>query len=549
MNFMEPIDAAAIIRSYAGPVFGYALKRTRQREEAEDLAQDIMLQLLKSVSSGAQIRNVDAYVWTVAKYTWVHWCRKRAQVTAPAELNGVPELLLADPAETPLERWIDTEARRMLRREIAFLSERHRRIVVAHYYDSMPLGQIARMLGISVNTVKWHLHDARKELRRGMDRMDQTGLLSVKPIRFAGMGHSGTPGQQGETTAFLGRPLAQNIVYAAYRKPMSVREIAMELSVPPAFLEEEVAHLAEYAFLDEVSPGKYVSHTVIWDRTQEQREAEHRRYRQCAAQIAEAHLDALLDVRRQVEESGVYTPDGDYSFLLWTLLPKNIEEQAWRHCPQGTRFDAVAPMRKDGGRYTAYATLDNRTVDGLSFDPREYDICGPMQRALNGSPLYLWQMNTYWSDRPNWRHLHFEDVQTCGAFWNGELSDGEANREQYAFLLSKEYIRTTDSGYRFNAVWVGSPETLARLNAAMPDLTDVYAPAIASLYEDMLALAMRSQPKRLEPQIAHLVKGNTCGGVLTAYILKHLVDAGRLPEPLPHQRKTITTWMGPVKQK
>ncbi|CAM4092687.1 hypothetical protein L1N85_10315 [Paenibacillus alkaliterrae] len=82
----------------------------------------------------------------------------------------------------------------------------------------------------------------------------------------------------------------------------------------------------------------------------------------------------------------------------------------------------------------------------------------------------------------------------------------ESNQEKYVFLLEKGYIRRTDGGYLFNAVWLDSSDTLRKLNNAMPDLSKLYAPAIAKLYEGMLQLSMQNQPKQ-----------------------------------------TITTWMGPVK--
>ncbi len=63
-----------------------------------------------------------------------------------------------------------------------------------------------------------------------------------------------------------------------------------------------------------------------------------------------------------------------------------------------------------------------------------------MNRSQSGSPLYLWQMNTSWSNRQDWRFLHFHDVQICDLFRRGELADDEQHREEYAFLLEKEYI-------------------------------------------------------------------------------------------------------------
>jgi RNA polymerase sigma factor (sigma-70 family) len=539
-------DTAEVIRTYIKPIFGFALNRVKQRIEAEDLAQEILLQLLKSISSGADIQNLEAYVWTIARYTWANWLKKRAHAPKSIEINGISELLAGDDQQAPLEQLLETEAYRTLRREISFLSDIHRRIVVLHYYDGLKQSDVATVLGIPVNTVKWHLSDAKKELKKGMNRIRKTGELSINPIRLTGTGHSGTPAHQ-ETNDFLGRTLAQNIVFAAYHKPLSIHEIAQELGMPPSLLEGEVRHLAEYEFLIEISSGKYQSNTIIWDTTVEQMEATHKLYKKCAAEIADSHFEALMEIRKQVEDSGVYYPDRDYNFLLWTLLPKDIAEQSWRSLSKGVSFHTVAPMRKDGGQYIAYATLDRSIQPVLSFDPRYNYICGTMTRYQEGSPLYLWQLNTYWSDRQDWRYLNFKDVEICKAFWNGDLTDEESNREQYAFLLEKGYIRKSEGGYQFNAVWIDSPDTLNRLNSLMPDLSKIYSSAITNLYEKTLVLVMQNQPKHLVPQIAHMVKGNTCGGLLTAYILKHLVDSGKLQEPLPHQKKTITTWMGSVK--
>ncbi|WP_199615268.1 RNA polymerase sigma factor [Paenibacillus alkalitolerans] len=548
MSTIRQFDMAEVIRTYSKPVFGFALNRVKGRVEAEDLAQEILLRLITSVSSGANVQNLEAYVWTIARYTWANWLKKRAHAPMTIEVNGMSELLSGH-ERTPLEQLLETEAYRTLRHEISFLSNIHRRIVVMHYYDELKHSDIAKILGIPVNTVKWHLHNAKKELKKGMERkMQEAGTLSVNPIRLTGTGHSGTPGQLGETHDFLGRALAQNIVFAAYHKPMTIHEIARKLDIPPALLEDEVMYLADYAFLTEVSSGKYQSNTIIWDITVEQWEAQHQLYKECAAKVADVHFEALMDIRQQVQETGVYYPDDDYNFLLWTLLPKNIEEQAWRCCPEGGSYDpTVAPVRKDGGHYIAYATLERSNKPKLSFDPRHYSFCGTMNRACEGSPLYLWQLDTYWSDRPGWRHLNFKDVGVCYSFWKGKLPDDELHREQYAFLLEKEYIRKTEEGFRFNAVWIDSPEMLHRLNAVMPDLSNIYKPAIANLYEKTLAITMQNQPKHLAPQIAHMVRGNTGGGRLITYILKHLVDQGKLREPLPHQKKTITTWMGPVK--
>ncbi|MFE5322060.1 hypothetical protein ACFQ88_25635 [Paenibacillus sp. NPDC056579] len=267
---------------------------------------------------------------------------------------------------------------------------------------------------------------------------------------------------------------------------------------------------------------------------------------EAASRLAEQHFEAIMDVRTEIEQSSLYYPDRDFNFLLWTLLPLNFGEQAARVGRLGADYGSVVPLRKDGGRYIAYAELKSETHTDPGYDISPYQINGPMTRSGGGS-LYLWQLNTYWSDRDGWQRLRFKDAQACYAFWNGELGDEQACMEEYAFLLAKQYIVKTDTGFKFNAVWVDRPETAQQIAAAIPDLSKAFAPVIQSLYEQMLLLAMRDQPRHLEPQIAYMTKLSVTNGAIIPYILKHLLDNQKLRGPLDGQRKTITTWMGLIK--
>ncbi|WKL03672.1 hypothetical protein Q0F98_09625 [Paenibacillus amylolyticus] len=113
----------------------------------------------------------------------------------------------------------------------------------------------------------------------------------------------------------------------------------------------------------------------------------------------------------------------------------------------GRKLDAVAPMRKDGGQYIAYAALNQSHSSDPGFDLSSYVTFGPSLHYVEDTPLYLWQFNTYWSDRQmDWRFLEYWNVEICHAFQQGELPDNEENAEQYSFLLEKGYIRKTEEG-------------------------------------------------------------------------------------------------------
>ncbi|WP_282935837.1 RNA polymerase sigma factor [Paenibacillus sp. RC67] len=533
------------IKQYTKPIFGYALNRTQNREEAEDLAQDIVLQLLKSMTAGAEIRHMNSYIWTVAKYCWIHWLKKRSGTPQSLDTNGFLDDLSC-PNPQPLDQLVNGEDYQMLRRELAYLSKMQRQVVVMYYYEGFKQQDIAVALGIPVGTVKWHLHDAKNEIKKGMNRMQPSGQLSFNPIQLTRTGHAGNPGKIGETYDFLKRSLTQNLVYAMYQKPMSVNDLAIELGTPAHFIEDEVNYLAEHGFITETSSRKYRTDFIIWDYTREQLQGSHKLYKECAAELADLHFEALMDIRKNIEATSLYYPDQDYEFLLWTLLPRDIERQGFLCLPVTPDVQSIVPIRKDGGRYIAYAELKKESFDNLGYDPNKYSYNGAMTRNGGGS-LSIWQFNTFWSDRPGWKSLTFKDAQLCNAFLNGELPEDEAHAEDYALLLSKQYLLKTDEGYKLNLVWVDCPQTWRDVTSLIPDLSSAYSPAITRLYEQVLKLAMSNQPQHLERQIAYMTRMNTASGRLIPYILNELVDRNKLNPPQPHQRKTITTLMGLIK--
>ena len=257
----------------------------------------------------------------------------------------------------------------------------------------------------------------------------------------------------------------------------------------------------------------------------------------------------VMDNRKEIEQSGIYYPDHDFNFLLWTLLPKDQDRNAYSAARNIAIVDPT-PERKDGGRYIAFCQVDDSLLERrIPYKPQDYIVSGPMSRGRIGSPLYMWMVNTRWSEWREWNRVDYREVELCHAYMSGHLPDVEVNRESYAYLLERGYlVRVANEGdYQFNAVWLDSPDTQDWVFQAIPDLSKPYESAVLNLYDELLELYMHKQTELLRTQIAYQVKVHTCSGRTLAYVLKHLVDAGKLWEPMPHQRSTLSTWMGAVK--
>ena len=63
---------------YMDRILGFAYNRTGDRSKAEDLAQDIIVEILTGLTRASEIRDFDAWVWSVARYTYCHWLEKQS---------------------------------------------------------------------------------------------------------------------------------------------------------------------------------------------------------------------------------------------------------------------------------------------------------------------------------------------------------------------------------------------------------------------------------------------------------------------------------------
>lgn len=135
-----------------------ALRLTWNADDARDLVQDCFLRV---VERGRWPEDETAAErWLVR--TLVNLCRDRARRSAvrrafaesmPAKLHG--------PSRDPASELAVRDALRAL-------PVRQRAVVVLHEIEGQTLADVAGVLGIAAVTARWHLHVARKALRKAL---------------------------------------------------------------------------------------------------------------------------------------------------------------------------------------------------------------------------------------------------------------------------------------------------------------------------------------------------------------------------------------------
>ena len=167
---------AALIRRHQNMVFSVALHMLRSRPAAEDMAQEVFLELYRSLPRLESEAHVVSWLRRVAGHRCIDEIRRRNHRQEFAT-DTLPE-----PGHIPQPREVFAADR--LQELVADLPDNARMVVVLRYQEEMEPTEIADALGMPVNTVKSHLRRSILALRER--------LMGSKERR------EGVPGDRGQ---------------------------------------------------------------------------------------------------------------------------------------------------------------------------------------------------------------------------------------------------------------------------------------------------------------------------------------------------------------
>jgi len=150
-------------------VYRFGLKMCRDPEDAEDVLQDTLLAMARSVRDFRGESSISTWLYTIARSYCIK--KRRKSKFAPVEthsLDAAPGLereSVADSARLPDEALADREVRQALERAIAALEPMYRDVLLLRDEEGLTAPEVAKVLGIGVPAVKSRLHRARLQVR------------------------------------------------------------------------------------------------------------------------------------------------------------------------------------------------------------------------------------------------------------------------------------------------------------------------------------------------------------------------------------------------
>lgn len=547
---MNRQDVEKIITEYLKPIFGFALKRCKSIHDAEDLSQEIATKAFRALLAKDDVGDVGKYIWAVAHNTLSNYYRDSAKVANTMSIDDVAEHLYltddlwdSDNSEAAISR---------LHSEISYLSKLQRRIVIAYYFENRKQADIARELNIPLGTVKWHLFEAKKELKRGVIMTRNHGELKFNPIRLTRICCNGSAGTKGSNANFFRSALSQNIAYSVRNSYKSVNEIADELGVSPVYVESEAEFLYEYGFL--LKKGdKFISNIIIDEADEEIIRLHDEMYGKATALFADELFDTLCgsgllkDDRilggRYGNISMTADPTKDENFLLWSLIPYITANGGKDLLKETVSFEEAATIRPDGGHNICSADVLNFDAPKPKYDDSMGKFCGCCWNSYEN--LTLWQCDSEWSEKRIGEH-YLASVTQDLMLLKQWINDAELSAAEYARLAERGYISVLNENDDIKivprCVILENPEIKSELLAVGDKIKEKHWEELCRIRDIFIGAVLDKTPPHLhKARIFGLQHTFFSDPWFILYVLKHLTENEKLKPPTVEQKKMLMT--------
>lgn len=171
-----------LVRRYERPVFSLIYRMVRDRETAEDLAQDSFIKVLNHIDKYSPEFKFSSWLFKIANNVAIDHLRRKKLDTV--SMDGSPnastrdeveatQLQIAAEQESALDELEARELGTELERAIASLRPQYRNCIMLRHVEGRAYEEIATILDLPLGTVKTYIHRARHELRRALEHLRQ----------------------------------------------------------------------------------------------------------------------------------------------------------------------------------------------------------------------------------------------------------------------------------------------------------------------------------------------------------------------------------------
>lgn len=160
---------AELVSRYQNFVFTITLRYASQREDAEEIAQDVFVKAYRSLSDFRGASKFSTWLYTIVTTSCLTFLRKKKLETHSLDNERVFEF--AENQDSGMNaNQVEAKSKvAMVNNAIRLLSADDAKVITLFYKGEQSLDEIAKIMNLEANTVKVKLHRARQRLKEKME--------------------------------------------------------------------------------------------------------------------------------------------------------------------------------------------------------------------------------------------------------------------------------------------------------------------------------------------------------------------------------------------
>ena len=554
--------ADRVIVEYMEKIYGFALSKMVNIDHAEELSARIIFEVYKALLKKGYVENVNSYIYRISHNVYSRY------IAEEMKNKSLSQKEYQAPCEYDLEK---DEVCAQIRRRVAYLSQTQRKITVMHYYDLMKLSEIAEKLDLPLSTVKWHIQEARNQIKNDLVEKKENSI-NQKYIEFSHMMNYGYLGLSNITMPFyFTSKITQNVAYSAYKKPKTAVEIANDITVPTAFVEDIIDDLVDNGFMKKMPYHKYLTNIYITDSGKKIAEKLKEIATKYAEIVCDMYIPLLFDVGNAFMRSvsalagnlppilshecrerfgteritafltnkKIYSPKNDFNFLMWSI----VSFACWKKLNYiDSHYDELHKFmikRKDGGNYIAMASIANES----NSDDKSMELL----TIKDLYPFTTWQFLTKFDQKSenlaDWKFLYISLYK----YLTGEITKEPSNigtfkrLYDHGLVVSNRSKKGGDITEYINIVLTSLSET--ELTDLLPPIPEELKSLGKKLDEERYITNKEFHPSHDHDLCRVLCQNTLASGGMRVHVLECLLRRGVLKPLKKMQKKTVNMIM------
>ena len=163
-------DFALLVERYQNYVFTLVLRLATNREDAEEIAQDVFVKAYRSLADFRGDSKFSTWLFTIARTTCLSFLRKKKLDTQSLD-NERTGIQVENQESDFRANLVEQKSRHaMLNQAIAMLSPDDAQVLNLFYKGDQTLEEIGKIMRLDPNTVKVKLYRARHRLKDKMEK-------------------------------------------------------------------------------------------------------------------------------------------------------------------------------------------------------------------------------------------------------------------------------------------------------------------------------------------------------------------------------------------